>query len=95
MPINKKDVQKTAYLARLTLSEKDVVQYQNSLSSVLSLIEQIQSVNTDNVEPLANPLEMTQNLREDVVTESNQYDAFLANAPETEAGLFLVPQVIE
>lgn len=95
MSIDKQDVQKIAHLARLALTEEDAVQYQHSLSSVLSLVEQMQSVNTDGIEPLSNPLEMTQRLREDVVTESNQREAFLANAPQSEAGLFLVPQVIE
>ncbi|MGB3384331.1 MAG: Asp-tRNA(Asn)/Glu-tRNA(Gln) amidotransferase subunit GatC [Marinomonas sp.] len=95
MSIDKQDVQKIAHLARLALTEEDAVQYQHSLSSVLSLVEQMQSVDTDGVAPLSNPLEMTQRLREDEVTEANQRDAFLANAPQTEAGLFLVPQVIE
>ncbi|MGO3406157.1 Asp-tRNA(Asn)/Glu-tRNA(Gln) amidotransferase subunit GatC [Marinomonas sp.] len=95
MSIDKQDVQKIAHLARLALTEEDAMQYQHSLSSVLSLVEQMQSVDTDGVAPLSNPLEMTQRLREDEVTEVNQRDAFLANAPQTEAGLFLVPQVIE
>ncbi|MFT2098811.1 Asp-tRNA(Asn)/Glu-tRNA(Gln) amidotransferase subunit GatC [Marinomonas sp. 2405UD66-6] len=95
MSINKQDVQKIAHLARLALTEEDADQYQNSLSSVLSLVEQMQSVDTDGVEPLSNPLEMTQRLRDDVVTEDNQRDAFLANAPQSEAGLFLVPKVID
>ncbi|MEP0071358.1 MAG: Asp-tRNA(Asn)/Glu-tRNA(Gln) amidotransferase subunit GatC [Marinomonas sp.] len=95
MSINKQDVQKIAHLARLALTEEDADQYQNSLSSVLSLVEQMQSIDTDGVEPLSNPLEMTQRLRDDVVTEDNQRDAFLANAPQSEAGLFLVPKVID
>ncbi|MBJ7553287.1 Asp-tRNA(Asn)/Glu-tRNA(Gln) amidotransferase subunit GatC [Marinomonas spartinae] len=95
MSIDKQDVQKIAHLARLALTEEDAVQYQHSLSSVLSLVEQMQSVNTDGVEPLSNPLEMTQRLREDVVTEGNHREEFLANAPQTEAGLFLVPKVID
>lgn len=95
MSIDKQDVQKIAHLARLALTEEDAAQYQHSLSSILSLVEQMQSVNTDGVEPLSNPLEMTQRLREDKVTEENRRDAFLANAPKTDAGLFLVPQVIE
>ncbi|MEL0635759.1 MULTISPECIES: Asp-tRNA(Asn)/Glu-tRNA(Gln) amidotransferase subunit GatC [Marinomonas] len=95
MSINKQDVQKIAHLARLALTEEDAAQYQQSLSSVLALVEQMQSVNTDGIEPLGNPLEMTQRLREDVVTEGNRRDEFLANAPQTEAGLFLVPQVID
>jgi len=95
MSIDKQDVQKIAHLARLALTEADAEQYQQSLSSVLSLVEQMQSVNTDGIEPLSNPLEMTQRLRDDVVTEENRRDDFLANAPHTEAGLFLVPKVID
>lgn len=95
MSIDKQDVQKIAHLARLALTDEDAEQYQHSLSSVLSLVEQMQSIDTDGVEPLSNPLEMTQRLRDDVVTEDNQRDAFLANAPQSEAGLFLVPKVID
>ncbi|MEO9274089.1 Asp-tRNA(Asn)/Glu-tRNA(Gln) amidotransferase subunit GatC [Marinomonas sp. 5E14-1] len=95
MSINKQDVQKIAHLARLALTEEDADQYQNSLSSVLTLVEQMQSIDTDGVEPLSNPLEMTQRLRDDVVTEDNRRGAFLANAPQSEAGLFLVPKVID
>ncbi|MGR0279546.1 Asp-tRNA(Asn)/Glu-tRNA(Gln) amidotransferase subunit GatC [Marinomonas dokdonensis] len=95
MSIDKQDVQKIAHLARLALSEDDAEQYQHSLSSVLSLVEQMQSVDTDGVEPLSNPLESTQRLRDDVVTEENRRDDFLANAPLSEAGLFLVPKVID
>lgn len=95
MSLDKQDVQKIAHLARLALGEEDVSQYQTSLSSVLELVEQMQSVNTDGIEPLAHPLESKQRLREDEVTEVNRRDEFLAIAPQTEAGLFLVPKVIE
>lgn len=95
MSIDKQDVQKIAYLARLSLTEEDTIQYQHSLSSVLELVEQMQAVNTEGIEPLAHPLESTQRLREDIVTETNRREAFLANAPQAEAGLFLVPKVID
>ncbi|MGB2064416.1 Glutamyl-tRNA(Gln) amidotransferase subunit C [Marinomonas gallaica] len=95
MSLEKQDVLKIAHLARLSLDDNDAEQYQNSLTSILDLVEQMQSVDTDGVEPLSNPLEAKQRLRDDVVTEGNRREAFLANAPQTEAGLFLVPQVIE
>lgn len=95
MSLDKNDVQKIAHLARLALNEEDVARYQSDLTSVLDLVEQMQSVNTDGVAPLSNPLEMTQRLREDEVTETNRREAFLANAPSSSDGLFLVPQVIE
>ena len=89
------DVQKIAHLARLALTEEDVIQYQHSLSSILSLVDQMQSVDTKGVDPLSNPLEMTQRLREDVVSAENRREVFFANAPQIEAGLFLVPKVID
>lgn len=95
MSLEKQDVIKIAHLARLSLDDSDAEQYQHSLSSVLDLVEQMQSVDTDGVEPLSNPLEAKQRLREDIVTEENRREAFLANAPQTEAGLFLVPKVID
>lgn len=95
MSLDTKDVQKIAHLARLALTDEDASQYQSSLSSVLALVEEMQSVNTDGVAPLSNPLEMTQRLREDEVTEVNRRDEFLANAPSSSDGLFLVPQVID
>ncbi|SBS27410.1 Glutamyl-tRNA(Gln) amidotransferase subunit C [Marinomonas aquimarina] len=95
MSLEKQDVLKIAHLARLALDDNDAEQYQHSLTSVLDLVEQMQSVDTDGVEPLSHPLEAKQRLREDVVTEENRREAFLANAPQTEAGLFLVPKVID
>lgn len=95
MSLEKQDVLKIAHLARLALDDNDAEQYQHSLTSVLDLVEQMQSVNTDGVEPLSHPLEAKQRLRDDVVTEENRREAFLANAPQTEAGLFLVPKVID
>ena len=95
MSLDKQDVQKIAHLARLSLSDNDAEQYKDSLTSMLDLVAQMQSINTDGVEPLAHPLEAKQRLRDDIVTEENRRDAFLANAPQTEAGLFLVPKVID
>ncbi|RDL45761.1 Asp-tRNA(Asn)/Glu-tRNA(Gln) amidotransferase GatCAB subunit C [Marinomonas piezotolerans] len=95
MSLDKQDVQKIAHLARLSLSDSDAEQYKDSLTSILDLVAQMQSINTDGVEPLAHPLEAKQRLRDDIVTEENRRDAFLANAPQTEAGLFLVPKVID
>ena len=95
MSLDAKDVQKIAHLARLALTDEDASEYQTSLSSILTLVEEMQTVNTDGIEPLSNPLEMTQRLREDKVTEENRREEFLANAPSSSDGLFLVPQVID
>jgi aspartyl-tRNA(Asn)/glutamyl-tRNA(Gln) amidotransferase subunit C len=95
MALNKTDVEKIAHLARLSIDDAHVSDYASDLSNILSLVDQMQSVNTDDVEPLAHPLDAVQRLRVDEITESNQREALQANSPAVENGLFLVPQVIE
>ncbi|MCK4710630.1 MAG: Asp-tRNA(Asn)/Glu-tRNA(Gln) amidotransferase subunit GatC, partial [Gammaproteobacteria bacterium] len=65
------------------------------LSSILDLVDQMSAVNTDDVEPMAHPMDASQRLRADIVTETNQREKFQSVAPKTEDGLYLVPQVIE
>jgi len=72
-----------------------VPDYARELSNILALVEQMSAVDTGGVTPMAHPLDAHQRLRDDVVTEQNQRDLLQANAPQIEAGLFLVPQVIE
>ena len=88
-------MEKIAHLARLGLSEADIPQTTSTLNSILGLIDAMQAVDTAGVEPLAHPLEATQRLRADVVSEINQRDAYQAIAPAVENGLYLVPRVIE
>jgi aspartyl-tRNA(Asn)/glutamyl-tRNA(Gln) amidotransferase subunit C len=95
MSLSQQEVMKIAHLARLSLQENQVQSYAEKLSGVMALVEQMQQVHTDDVLPLSHPLEAMQRLREDVVTETNQREALMANAPKTEEGLFLVPKVIE
>jgi aspartyl-tRNA(Asn)/glutamyl-tRNA(Gln) amidotransferase subunit C len=95
MSLTKDDVKKIAHLARLNLSEKDLSLYTDQLSNILNFVEQMNQVDTANIEPLAHSFEFSQRLRTDAVTEPNGREAFLAIAPQTEAGLYLVPKVIE
>jgi aspartyl-tRNA(Asn)/glutamyl-tRNA(Gln) amidotransferase subunit C len=95
MSLDRSQVESVAQLARLKIDEAEMPDYLNSLNSILDLVDKMQAVNTDGIEPLANPLDATQRLRADVVTETNKRDELQANAPATENGLFLVPQVIE
>ncbi len=95
MALDREDVKNIAQLARLELSEESIGQYQTELSSILELVEQMNAVNTDNVQPLAHPTDAVQRLRSDVVTESNQREKYMACAPAQENGLFLVPKVID
>lgn len=95
MAIELDDVETVAHLARLDLSAGEKQEVLHSFTSILQLIDQMQAVDTDGVEPLAHAHEAPQRLRDDVVTERNQRDALLALAPQAENGLFLVPRVIE
>lgn len=95
MSLDKFDVEKIAHLARLAIDEKDVPEYARNLSNILDLVEQMSAVDTDNVAPMAHPLDATQRLRKDDVTETNQREHFQEIAPSVEDGLYLVPKVIE
>lgn len=95
MQIENKDVEAIAHLARLTLSEADIPAYATSLSSIFELVGELNAADTDAVDPMAHPLNMSQRLRADEVTESDQRDTYQVNAPQVEAGLYMVPKVIE
>ena len=95
MSLEKQDVEKIAHLAMLAIDDKDVPEYVSELSRILELVEQMDAVDTDGIEPMAHPQDVSQRLREDKETESNQRDDFQKNAPLVEQGLFLVPRVIE
>jgi aspartyl-tRNA(Asn)/glutamyl-tRNA(Gln) amidotransferase subunit C len=95
MSLSATDVKKIAHLARLGIEDKDVANYAQDLSGMLDLVAQMNTLNTENVSAMAHPLEQNQRLRPDRVTEANQCDKFQAIAPQVEAGLYLVPKVIE
>lgn len=95
MALDHEQVETIAHLARLSVDAEAVPEYARDLSAILDFVEAMNRVDTTGVEPLAHPLEMPQRLREDTVTEGNQRDRFQAVAPQVEAGLYLVPRVIE
>ncbi|WP_353573327.1 Asp-tRNA(Asn)/Glu-tRNA(Gln) amidotransferase subunit GatC [Candidatus Albibeggiatoa sp. nov. BB20] len=95
MSLDKQEIEKIAHLARIALDEDDVPHYATNLSNILELVEQMSQVDTANITPMSNPLDAVARLREDTASESNQRDHFQQIAPQTEAGLYLVPKVIE
>lgn len=95
MALERSDVEKIAHLARLGLNDGDIPRTTETLNNILGLIDSMQAVDTDGIEPLAHPLEATQRLRADEVTEENHRDAYQAIAPAVENGLYLVPKVID
>ncbi|MFN3237071.1 MAG: Asp-tRNA(Asn)/Glu-tRNA(Gln) amidotransferase subunit GatC [Pseudomonadales bacterium] len=88
-------VKDIAQLSQLNIPEDKLESTRSDLNQILALADQMQAINTDGVEPLANPLDATQSLRKDEVTETNQRDKFQASAPLVEKGYFLVPRVVE
>ncbi len=94
MAIDQDDVEKIALLARLGITADEKTQYAESLTRIIDWVDQLADIDTDNVTPMAHPLDTTQRLRADEVTEANQRDAFQANAPACEDGLYLVPKAI-
>jgi len=95
MTLKNEDVRSIAQLARLQISESAVGQLTTDLSNILALAEQMKAVDTTNVTPMAHPMDATQRLRIDEVTETNQREKFQAIAPDVENGLYRVPKVIE
>ncbi len=95
MSLDHADVKKIAHLARLDLSDEKAASVATDLSNILGLVEQLATVDTEDVVPMAHPLHMAQRLRSDEVTETNRRETFQTIAPQTEDGLYLVPKVIE
>jgi len=95
MSLTVDDVNKIAYLARLGIDTQDTESYAKDLSGILDLVTQMSTVNTDNIAPMAHPLDQAQRLRTDQVSEVNNRDSFQAIAPQVEAGLYLVPKVLD
>lgn len=95
MSLNITDVKRIAHLARIEVSDLDAESYLAKLSGILGLIEQMQAVDTTGITPMSHSQDLTQRLREDVVTETNQRELFQSVAPAVENGLYLVPKVIE
>jgi aspartyl-tRNA(Asn)/glutamyl-tRNA(Gln) amidotransferase subunit C len=95
MALDNTDVEKIAHLARLQISESDTLEVAQRITNILNMIDQMQTVDTSQVTPMAHPFDATQRLRPDVVTETDQRDYYQKIAPATQDGLYLVPKVIE
>jgi aspartyl-tRNA(Asn)/glutamyl-tRNA(Gln) amidotransferase subunit C len=95
MAFDKSEVEKIAHLARLHISDSEADEVTARIGDILGLIDQMQSVDTDGVEPLAHPLDVVQRLREDEITEKDQRQDLQTLAPNSQDGLYLVPKVLE
>ena len=95
MALAPEEIKKIAHLARLAIDDKDIAGYAHNLSNILEMFSQMNAVDTQGVTPMAHSQDLTQRLRPDVVTETNQRERFQSIAPQTVTGLYLVPKVIE
>ena len=99
MALTHQDIERVAHLARLELRPDETEHTLSQLNGFFKLVEQMEAINTDGVEPLAHPAavlgEVALRLRDDIANEPNQREASQVSAPAVENGLFLVPKVIE
>ncbi|MGQ0657296.1 MAG: Asp-tRNA(Asn)/Glu-tRNA(Gln) amidotransferase subunit GatC [Chromatiales bacterium] len=95
MSLSRQDVEKIAHLARLAVTEEEIPGFAQQLSSILEFVAQMNAANTAQVEPMAHPYDLPTRTREDEITEHNEREVMQSVAPAVEAGLYLVPKVIE
>ena len=95
MSLTPEQLERIALLARIDVTRAEVPAVTERLNQVLGLIDQLQAVNTEGIEPLSHALDLVQRLRPDVVTEPDRRGDFQKEAPAVERGLYLVPKVLE
>jgi len=95
MSLSLKEIHHLATLAKVQLSPDHAKLLEQDLNSTFTMIEKINSVNTEGLDPMSHPLDLTQRYRPDQITEHNQREQLQQNAPAVESGLYLVPQVID
>lgn len=95
MALNIPDIKRIAHLARIEINDSEAEQTLDKLSSIMTLIEEMQAVDTTGITPMSHAQDVVQRLREDAVTQDNQREVFQENAPAVDSGLYLVPKVIE
>ena len=93
--LNADDVKTIAWLARIRIDPQDIDGYVRDLGGILDLVDQLDTADTADITPMAHPLDQTQRLRPDRITEQNERELFQSQAPQVESGLYLVPKVIE
>ena len=96
MSLTRQDVEKIAHLARLSITAQEMPVYVTSLSSIVDFVDELSRADVGSVEPMAHPLDgQRQRMRPDVVSETDHHEKYQRNAPSVQAGLYVVPRVIE
>lgn len=95
MQLTPKEIQKIAKLSRIAITKEEEARFQEEISSILNWVEQLQAVNTDQIDSMASVSSVTLPLREDTIALNNNREDVLANAPITEFGCYVVPKVVD
>ncbi len=95
MSINKSDIDHLCNLSKLKLEDKDKALFLEQIQSIFKMIEELQEVDAEDIIPMAHPLEMSQRLRADEVSETDRREEYQKNTEHTENGFYKVPKVIE
>ncbi len=95
MSVDAQTVRRIAHLARIAVADDEVDHLRGEINAILAFVEQLSEVNVDGVEPMTSVTPMVMKKRADVVTDGDNADAVLRNAPMTEGNYFLVPKVME
>jgi len=95
MALSDQELKEIAYLARINVNEESLSSLKKELEDILDLFEELNNADTSKVKAMSHPLDLTQPIRKDEVTEENLRDELLKNAPSVKSGLFLVPKVID
>ena len=95
MALTKEDVEHIAHLARLEVSDDEIAEYVAKLSGIIDFVAQLSELDTAAVDPMAHPLDMSQRLRKDTITEQDQREALQRNAADVDDGYYIVPRVID
>jgi len=95
MSLDFKTINDIATLAKLTITECDIPKCAQEINTILTLVGTLQDIETQHITPMAHPMDVTQRLRPDLVTENNVREICQAHAPAVQDGFYLVPKVID
>ena len=95
MSINKDEIKYLSLLSRMDIDKNEIKDVEEKLNKIIDFVDQLQTISTDDIEPMAHPLNQSQRLRMDEVTETNDRENIQKNAQQIEKGMYLVPRVID
>jgi len=95
LSINEDEIKYLSLLSRMDIDKNEIKDIEEKLTKIIDFVDQLQTISTDNIEPMAHPLNQSQRLRIDEVTETNDRENIQKNAQQIEKGMYLVPKVID